>query len=203
GPEHFATDYSFARSVLMVSRWSHGVWSQYPLVPWFGIAALGILLGRAIVDDKERTYRALRWIGGGMVAAALGLRLLGGFGNLRTSRDGTWIELLNFIKYPPSLVFTLFMVGGNLLLLAAIDRARLWASRLGQVLLVFGQAPLAFYVAHLWLFAIVGAIWFRSGTGYAIVYAVWIAGLVPLYFVTHWFRDFKMAKPRESIWRMF
>ncbi len=203
GPEHFDTSYSFARSVLMVSRWSHGVWSQYPLIPWFGIGALGILLGRAIAADKARTYRALPWVGAAMVAAALVLRAAGGFGNLRTPRDGSWIEFLNFIKYPPALVFTLFMVGGNLIALAVLDRLAPWTTRAGRVLLVFGQAPLAFYIAHLWLFAIVGAIWFRAGAGYATVYIVWAAGLVPLYVFTKWFGDFKLARPKESIWRMF
>ena len=46
GPEHAGTVYGLTRSVLLLSRWSSGLWSQYPLVPWFGIAALGVLLGR-------------------------------------------------------------------------------------------------------------------------------------------------------------
>jgi hypothetical protein len=107
------------------------------------------------------------------------------------------------IKYPPSFVFTLLMIGGNLLLLSAFERTRLWATRAGAILLVFGQSPLAYYVAHLWLFAIIGLIWFRQGTGYAVVYAVWIAGLVPLYWFTRWYRDLKMARPPDSAWRYF
>ena len=154
GPEHFETSYGFLRSLLLLSRWSHGVWSQYPLVPWFGIAALGVLLGRWIAADKSRAYRALPWLGAGALVAAIAMRAAGGFGNLRAPRDGSWIEFLNLIKYPPSLVFTLFMVGGNLLALAAIERVRLWTTGLGRVLEVFGQAPLAFYIAHLWLFAV-------------------------------------------------
>ncbi len=73
----------------------------------------------------------------------------------------------------------------------------------GRILRVFGQAPLAYYVAHLWLFAIVGIIGFRQGAGYGVVYAIWVAGLVPLYFATRSFRDFKMARPADSIWRFF
>lgn len=203
GPENFATTYSFARTVLMVSRWSHGVWSQYPLIPWFGIAALGVLLGRWIAADQPGVFRALPWIGLCSLAAAIALRAYGGVGNFRPPRDGSWIEFLNFIKYPPALVFTLFMLGGNLLALAAIERAHFWTTRAGRILRVFGQAPLAYYVAHLWLFAIVGIIGFRQGTGYGVVYAVWVAGLVPLYFVTRTFRDFKTARPADSIWRFF
>lgn len=203
GPEHFATPYSFWRTVLMVSRWSHGVWAQYPVIPWFGIAALGVLFGRWIAADRRSAFGSLPWLGLGALAAALALRAYGGFGNLRLPRDGSWIEFLNFIKYPPALVFTLFMLGGNLLAWAAIEHTRLWTNRAGGILRVFGQAPLAYYIAHLWLFAIVGAIGFRHGTGYVTVYAVWITGLLPLYWFTRWYRDFKMATPAESLWRFF
>ena len=131
------------------------------------------------------------------------LRATGGFGNLRAPRDGSWIEFLNFIKYPPSLVFTLFMVGGNLLALAAIERVRLWTTGLGRLLDVFGQSPLAFYIAHLWLFAAVGIAGFRQGTNYGVVYAIWLAGLVPLYMVTRWYGRFVSGKPAASAWRYF
>jgi uncharacterized membrane protein len=203
GPEHFDTDYTLLRTVFMISRWSHGVWSQYPVIPWFGITALGVLLGRWLVTDRRACFRALPWVGLTALIAAFMLRAAGGFGNLRLPRDGSWIEFLNFIKYPPALVFTLFMLGGNLLALAAIERTRAWTTSAGRLLQVFGQAPLAYYVAHLWLFATVGVLWFRQGTGYGVVYLVWIAGLVPLYFFTRWYRDFKMAKPADSVWRFF
>ena len=68
---------------------------------------------------------------------------------------------------------------------------------------MFGQAPLAYYIAHLWLFAAVGALWFRAGTGYATVYLVWLAGLVPLYGVVRSFGAFKARRPAESLWRLF
>ena len=203
GPEHFDTPFGFTRSVLLVSRWSHGVWSQYPVIPWFGIAALGVMLGRSIAADRRQVFRALPWIGLAALAAAFALRVNGGFGNFRSPRDGSWIEFLNFIKYPPALIFTLFTLGGNLLALSIIERARLWTTRAGRILRVFGQAPLAYYIAHLWLFAIVGMIGFRQGTGYGVVYGIWLAGLVPLYFVTRSFRDFKMRRPADSIWRFF
>jgi uncharacterized membrane protein len=203
GPEHFDTQYGFPRTLFLLSRWSHGVWSQYPLVPWFGIAALGVLIGRWIAADRPGAYRVLPWLGAAAMAAAVVLRAAGGFGNLRPPRDGSWIEFLNFIKYPPSLVFTLFMVGGNLLALAAIDRVRLWTTGAGRVLEVFGQAPLAFYIAHLWLFAAIGIAGFRHGTNYGVVYAVWLVGLVPLYVVTRWFGRFVSAKPAGSAWRYF
>lgn len=202
GPAQFDTNYGLVRTVLLLSRWSHGVWSQYPLVPWFGTAALGVLFGRWLAQNGAAARRSQWWLGLGAIAVAVLLRTAGGFGNLREARDGSWIEFLNLIKYPPSLVFTLVMVGGNLLLLDVIDRTRLSATALGRWLNVFGQAPLAFYIAHLWLFAAVGAFWFRAGTGYGTVYIVWLAGLVPLYGVARSFGAFKATRPLDSLWRL-
>jgi hypothetical protein len=129
--------------------------------------------------------------------------MLGSFGNLRPPRDGSWIEFLNLIKYPPSLVFTLFMVGGNLVLLSLIERASLAATAAGRVFEALGRAPLFFYVAHLWLFALVGAIWFRHGASYGVVYAIWLTGLVPLYLATAAYARFVARRPAGSVWRYF
>lgn len=201
GAEQGAMDFSFARSVLLISRWSHGVWTQYPFVPWFGIAALGVLLGRALAADQAGTYRRVPWIGVAAIAAGVALRAVGGFGNLRVPRDGSWIEFLNVLKYPPSLVFTLWTVGANLLLLSAVQRAAAWLTPAGRWLEVLGRAPLAFYIAHLWLFAVIGALWFRQGAGYGIVYAIWLGGLVPLTLATAAFSHFVARRPAGSAWR--
>ncbi len=203
GPEQFDTNYSLARTVLMLSRWSHGVWSQYPLVPWFGTAALGVLFGRGLAQNADSARRRQWWLGLGAITVAVLLRSAGGFGNLRDARDGSWIEFFNLIKYPPSLVFTLLTVGGNLLLLDLIDRTRAWTTTAGAILSVFGRAPLFYYIAHLWLFAAIGATWFRAGTGYGPVYAVWLAGLVPLYVLTRWYGGFKTSTAPDSLWRLF
>ena len=201
GPDQGAVDFSFARSVLFVSRWSHGVWTQYPWVPWFGIAALGVLLGRALVADEAGTYRRLPWIGAAALVAGALLRAAGGFGNVRIPRDGSWIEFLNVLKYPPSLVFTLWMVGLDLLLLSAMQRTAAWTTAGGRWLDMLGRAPLVFYIAHLWLFAVVGALWFRQGTGYDVVYAIWLGGLVPLSFITARVSRFIANRPAGSAWR--
>jgi uncharacterized membrane protein len=202
GPEHADTGYGFPRTLLMLSRWSHGLWVQYPLVPWFGIGALGVLVGRAIATDQARAYRVFAWVGLACVVAAVALRAVGGV-DRREPRDGSWIEFLNLVKYPPAFLFTLIMVGGNLLALTAIDRVRLWTTRLGAVFETFGRAPLAYYIAHLWLFAVIGAVLFRQGTSYGVVYAIWLAGLVPLYYLTRSYGRFTSAKPADSRWRYF
>lgn len=202
GPEGLLTPYGFFTRLLLIPGLTHHIWVQYPVIPWFGIAALGVLFGRWIAHDRSKAFAGLPWIGVGALAAAIALRAYGGFGNIRPPRDSSWIEFLNFIKYPPALVFTLFTLGVNVLVLALMNRLQERAGRIGQWLQVFGQAPMAFYLAHLWLYALVGAVGFRDGTGYLTVYLVWIASMWPLYVVTRRYRDFKQTRSVNSYWRM-
>lgn len=201
GPEGIAIPHGFLTRLLLIPGLTHHIWVQYPVVPWFGIAALGVLFGRWMIRDRRAAFGSLPWIGLAALAIAIALRAYGGFGNIRAPRDGSWIEFLNFIKYPPALVFTLFTLGVNVLALGWLDRMR--SGRMGQWLQVFGQAPLAFYLAHLWLYSLAGAAAFRDGSGYLTVYLVWLASLWPLYLVTLRYRKFKQAKPVDSYWRMF
>lgn len=52
---------------------------------------------------------------------------------------------------------------------ALIERTHVWTTGVGRVIEAFGRVPLAFYIAHLWLFALIGVAWFRQGTGYGMV----------------------------------
>jgi hypothetical protein len=94
------------------------------------------------------------------------------------------------------LVLTLMMVGGNLLLFGLFSAVRV------RVLETFGRSPLFFYIAHLYLFAAVGAAVFRHGTSYVVGLLVWLAGLIPLYYACAAFERFKRSRPGTSLWRM-
>jgi uncharacterized membrane protein len=194
-PEAASTPYSVALRLLFLPGQSGPAYVMYSLVPWFGLTSLGVIFGRWTVRDARAAFGAAPWIGAVLCASALLLRAVGGFGNLRPPRDASWIEFFNFIKYPPALVFGLFMLGVNLILLASLTRNR-W-------LTVYGQTPLFYYIAHLYLYAVIGAAFFRDGAGMLTLYTVWAAGLVPLYYACRWYRSFKQSKPPESVWRFF
>ena len=68
---------------------------------------------------------------------------------------------------------------------------------------MFGQTPLFFYVAHFYLLAACGFVFFREAAPLEGAYLVWAPVLVVLYPVCAWYRTFKMTKPRESLWRLF
>jgi uncharacterized membrane protein len=187
---------------LLVPGISARVLVLYPLLPWLGICGLGIAYGEWLRTsstsdgDRDRPLRSAPLLGLLSIGLALMLRAGHGFGNLAFPRDGSLIEFLNFIKYPPALVFALFMVGVNLLLLGALR----WKV---PVLRVFGQAPLCFYIAHLYLYALLALAFFRTPTSLLGMYPVWLAGLVPLYFLCRWYRGFKERKPADSLFRLF
>ena len=200
-PAQAATLFHPLLRLLLVPGQTGVLFVLYPMVPWFALAALGVAFGRWLRRDERTAFRAAPWLGLTLMLAALGLRAAGGFGNLRLPRDGSWIEFLNFVKYPPALVFSAFTLGGNLLLLGLFARPSRRLARPLETLSVFGRAPLFFYLAHLYLYASLGALFFRRPVSLEAMYLVWLAGLVPLWFLCRLYRRFKERRAPESVWR--
>ena len=137
-------------------------------------------------------------LGMALLLAGVALRAADGWGNIRPPRDAGWIEFLNNVKYPPSLVYWLLSLGTNLSLLALLTRlpAR-------NPLIVFGQTPLFFYLAHLYLLTALAFAFFRQPVSLEPSYLVWAAVVAALYPACVWYRGFKISKPPESLWRLF
>ena len=202
-PDHLQQYYSLPMRLLFLPGQTGVAFVLYPLIPWSGLALWGLVLGRSLHEKSDATLAKLPWIGLLMVILALVLRALGGPGNLRLPRDSSVIEFFNLIKYPPSLVFLLFFVGINLLLLSFWHRVSGKIGRLADILATFGQVPLFYYLLHLFLYCFVGALWFRRGGSLAMTYVVWLLGLIPLYVSCLLYRRFKSKTAVDSIWRFF
>ena len=198
----------------------------YPLVPWMGVLAAGYGLGRLFLVEPERRRRSLFYLGLGLVAAFVAIRLLNVYGDPRPwkPQDNLLRTLFAFIdvhKYPPSLDYLLITIGPALVLLSYLDRG---TPRWLRPLLVFGRVPLCYYLLHLPLIhgsAVVVA-WIRygragwmfgspwapttpetspppdTGFGLPIVYLAWILAVLALYPVCRWFADFKAR--RKDAW---
>ena len=173
----------------------------YPLLPWVGITGLGVLFGRALQKDRESTMRSLPLWGGVGLAAFIGLRVGGGFGNFHAAGEG-WTGFLAVTKYPPSLAFILLTLGINSLLLFALSRMGPWLNNRNHPLTVFGRSALFFYLIHLYLYGLTGLL-FHEGVSWGILYLVWIAGLVILYPLCRSYGTFKRRRALDSIWRFF
>ncbi|WP_374087010.1 DUF1624 domain-containing protein [Methylomicrobium lacus] len=179
----------------------------YPLIPWVGVMAAGYCLGPVFLEPNRQTI--LFWLGLFGIALFLLLRLGNLYGDPQPwapQKNGlfTLFSLVNFQKYPPSLLYLLMMLGLMFIGLALFESRSLRLIR--QPLLTVGKVPLFFYLLHIYL--IHGAAlavthlrglpdaWLFAGSvahpfpavpapeyGYDLpaVYGVWLAALVLLY----------------------
>lgn len=172
----------------------------YPILPWFGLAGLGMIFGRMLPGARERAYRCALIAGLIMLLLFFMVRALGGHvaGNIRPPAGPGWIDFLNVVKYPPSLVFVLFSLGADLILLFLFSRVERWTG----VLAVFGRSPLFFYAAHLYLYGLIGFLFFPNGITIAAMYPVWLVGLIILYAACAGYGRFKHDRPPQSLWRL-
>jgi uncharacterized membrane protein len=196
------------RLLLIPGRTPHAL-VMYPLVPWLGLVAAGQLFGRLLLENQRRTIRVTLPAGLVLVAVALVVRTAGGFGNIRPAEDGGWMAFLNFVKYPPSLVFVCWTLGVDLLLLSCFARMLDDRSNDGELpgavrpLVVFGRSALFFYVVHLYLYGSLGLLLGPEGVGVVRMLPFWLAGLVLLYPLCRSYERFKWGKPADSLWRLF
>lgn len=179
------------------------VWSNYPILPWLELVIFGIVLGNWLRQDAKKATRRALILGAVFLGVFIVVRSLDGFGNIRPRAGDTWIDFLNLVKYPPAMTFTLMTTGVNLIVLWAISQAKDKSLKFLSPLIVFGQAPLFFYVLHLFLYALLGRWLAPQGTSLSVMYIYWLAGAALLYPLCLWWADYKKRQPLESIARLF
>jgi len=195
------------------------VWSNYPILPWLGLVALGMAVGQWLDRDSVGVRRQAWKIGVAFLAGFALLRYLDGFGNIRPRMGNSWMEYLTLVKYPPSITFVLLTMGLNLILWWALWRLSERAPAVVQPLAVFGRTPLFFYVLHLLLFAALGHLFTPSGSSilamysprrspvaagwstYGTEYQYWLLGLVILFPLCWWYGRLKQRPSAPGILR--
>jgi predicted acyltransferase len=131
------------------------------------------------------------------------VRYLDGFGNIRPRMSDSWMAFLSPVKYPPSMSFTLMTTGVNLILLWLFSRVSEGAQRYLQPLVIFGRAPLFFYVLHLFLYAGIGHLVAPEGSSIPSMFPFWLLGLLILFPLCLLYGRFKHRQPANSILRLF
>ena len=197
GPEHAPDLYSIPMRILFVPGQTTPVSVAYPWIPWLTPAGLGILLGRMVAARPTVLETRVALVGGFLIAAFIVLRTAG-VGDYHAAQPGL-IGFLTVTKYPPSLDFLAVMLGVDLVLLGLFTRPM--PKWLAGPLQVFGQAPLFFYLLHLYVFGALSWL-FRNGTSFGVMYLVWLAVLAALYPACRWYARFKGRRPIASIWRL-
>ena len=174
-------------------------WSNYPLLPWLELVVFGILFGRWLIHDMQQAYQGATVIGLVFLAGFMVIRYLDGFGNILPREGDTWIDFLNVIKYPPSMAFTLLTMGLNLILLGLFARTNSRIQSFFYPLVVYGQAPLFFYVLHLSLYAGLGLWLVPEGMSIANMYPYWLLGLLILFPVCLVYGMLKHREPASKL----
>jgi uncharacterized membrane protein len=170
---------------------------NYPILPWLGVMGLGCASGRLIGERPEKTSRFFLSLGALLLAAWLPVRLAGGYGNLTPYLGGDWRDFMLMSKYPPSLTFLMWTLGGMSLALAVHSRLeeRLSSRRFfSNFVTLFGQTPLFFYVVHLQLYKTLSMIPLLRGS-LAAGYLTWYLGLVVMMPLCAAYRSLKLRYP--------
>jgi len=184
------------------------VYFSYPLLPWIGVMLVGYgTAGLFELPEKRRSERLLR-IGMALVIAFILIRALNVYGDphpwaFDPSRTAaTVMSFLGTTKYPPSLLYILMTLGPAAVACAFAERLR---GPVKDALVTFGRAPLAFYIAHLYLIHALTILlgiaqgfaaqqffthyrYFPKGFGVGLagVYLIWITVVVILYPLCRW-----------------
>ena len=195
----------------------------YPVLPWLGIMLTGFAAGRLFERPVIQRKKLFRRIG----LSSLGLFLLIRAANIYgdPSRWGvqknavfTLLSFLNVSKYPPSLLFSLCMLGILLLLLSVIEGRD---NSITRCLSVYGKTPLFYFIIHLYIIHLIMLLLvlvqgypladlafapFKQGRpkdnwGLSLpyIYLMWIGVVSLLYPLCRWYGRYKAAH-REKKW---
>jgi uncharacterized membrane protein len=199
----------------------------YPPLAWVGVMLLGFGASRLFELGPSRRNTILLAAG---TAVAIGFGLLrasGVYGDPNPwqvqpgGAAATVMDFLNVTKYPPSLLFLMMTLAPAAILCAVADRLSGGvADRAKGALAMFGRAPFAFYVAHLYLLhagsVLLGVIqgfrpeqmmtslrFYPSGFGVDLpaVYLVWAVVVALLYPFCRWVAQVKAR--RRDWWLSF
>ncbi len=189
--------------ILIYSGGQSEYWVNYPILAWLEVVVFGLLFGKWFLTDSKKAYDRALWLGLIFLAIFTLLRLNNDFGNIRPYQPGSWINFLNLVKYPPSMTFTLFVMGVNLILLWSFSRVNRGSQNSWNPLLVFGRVPLFAYFLHLGIYALMGRLLTPNGSSLQLMYPLWFLGLVLLYPLARWYGMFKVAQSDRSWVRFF
>jgi uncharacterized membrane protein len=179
------------------------IYFSYPLLPWTGIMLVGHAAAALFQTPPELRDRRLIRIGIGLIVGFVLLRAFGTYGDPHAwhfdshSLSGSVMSFLATTKYPPSLLYTLMTLGPAAIVCGFAGRL---PGQIRDVLQVYGRAPLAFYIAHLYLIHLLSVLlgltegfqadqlfthyrFFPKGYGVGLggVYLIWMAVVALLY----------------------
>ena len=193
----------------------------YPLVPWIGITLAGFGFGEVFSKPLEIRKKIYLQTGSIALILFLFLRLSNIYGDPSkwSAQKNSLFTLLSFInitKYPPSLLFTLLMLGIMLMVLWTTDGVK---NKVTDILCVYGKVPLFYFVVHLYLIHLLMLVMVfiqgfsfhdltfgtlsngrpkGSGVELGVIYVVWIGFVLSMFPLCKWYGQYK-ANHRDKV----
>ncbi|MFH1179881.1 MAG: heparan-alpha-glucosaminide N-acetyltransferase domain-containing protein [Candidatus Bathyarchaeota archaeon] len=184
----------------------------YPIIPWLGVMSIGWAFGNFLESKSGEEIRKLRnplyLTGIGSIIAFVIVRYLNGYGNLIPRMGNTLVDWLYVSKYPPSVAFLLWTLGGMCLMLGTgivLEERGMLDNRLVSGVLTIGRNPLFFYLVHLWLYR---ARWPDFTPGYGTppffldlptTLLFWAGGIVVLWYLCREYEKLKRQYPKPIL----
>ncbi|MCB0734454.1 MAG: hypothetical protein H6608_09995 [Flavobacteriales bacterium] len=158
----------------------------YPFPAWTGVMLLGYCFGVWYTGDfpPEKRRKQLLYLGLGVLASFVILRSVNAYGDpvpWTTQKDPifTFLSFLSTAKYPPSLIYLCMTLGPAIILLSLMENVQ---NKITNWLSVFGKTAFFYYIVHLFLVHLIGALFFFA-RGHTFDYAMALHEQVPFYFV--------------------
>jgi uncharacterized membrane protein len=179
----------------------------YPIIPWIGVMGLGWYLGSILpkLDAPLRRVRDAVFITGvSSVALFFIVRWLNSFGVILARQGNTLVDWLYVAKYPPSVAFLLWGLGGMCLFMALGLQLQMRPglnNRVTSAIHDIGKTPLFFYVAHLWLFRLrlPGVTQRPFPLEMYQTFAFWVVGNIVLWALCRRYLKLKRAHPNSVL----
>jgi uncharacterized membrane protein len=184
----------------------------YPIIPWIGVMSMGWASGNYLEGKNGEDIMKLRnpLILTGVFSLFLFfiVRFFNSYGNLIPRMGNTLVNWLYVSKYPPSVAFLLWTLGGMCLMLGVgiileeRDKLNHW---LVSGILTIGRNPLFFYVIHLWFYR---ARWpdFTPSNGRPPFYLdlsttllFWAIGIIVLWYLSKEYERLKRKYPKPIL----
>jgi len=184
----------------------------YPIIPWIGVMGMGWSLGTFLESKSRGEIATLRnrflATGIGSIVMFTIVRFINGYGNLLPRTGNTLIEWLYVSKYPPSVAFLLWSLGGMCIFLTIgllLEERGFIENRFMVGVLTIGRNPLFFYVTHLWLYRARWPDYTPGGTGppqfldLPDTLMFWAVGIVVLWYLCREYEKLKRKYPKPIL----
>ena len=194
--------------------------AAYALLPWAGVMMIGYVVGSmyAKTYDAIKRRKTLLYSGLGALVLFFVFRYFNIYGDpspwaVQGTTAKSIISFFNVTKSPPSLIYLYMTLGVSLIILSLTESIK---NKFTAILYTYGSVPFFYFIVHLYVIRL-GTIVFFFATGHTtaqiinpkmgpllfqpddmgvslgVVYLLWLALVVALYFPCRWYSRYKQT----------